>query len=250
MDLTLTPDNIVYFEAGFFRLNATIVFTWVVMAILVVGSWLITRNLSAEPEISRWQSLLETLVFTIRDQIREISNQDPSPYLPFIGSLFLFISLANLLAIVPGYQAPTASLSATAALAICTFLAVPYFGIQQVGLSGYLRHYIEPTPVMLPFQIISEFSRTLALAVRLFGNVMAGTLIVTILVGIIPLFLPAVVEALELLIGQIQAYIFAVLSMVFIASATSAQLQSRSEDEEDEEFRENGGEEAQETEQG
>ncbi len=222
MDITLTPDNIIYWQMGFVKLNATIVFTWVVMAILVLSSWLITRDLSPTPQISRWQSLLETLVLTIRDQIQEIGRQDPRPYLPFVGTLFLFISLANFLNIVPGYHAPTGSLSATAALAICTFFAVPWYGISQRGLVGYLRRYIEPTPVMLPFEIISEFSRTLALAVRLFGNVMSGSLIVAILLSIIPLFVPVLIEALELVIGQLQAYIFAVLAMVFIASATRA----------------------------
>lgn len=225
MDITLTPDNIVYWQAGAIKLNATIVFTWLVMGIVGLGSWAITRDLSTGPDISRWQSLLETLVLTIRDQIRDISEQNPDPYLPFVGTLFLFIAVANFLSIVPGYHPPTASLSATAALAICTFVAVPWYGIRQSGLTGYLRHYIEPTPVMLPFEIISEFSRTLALAVRLFGNVMSGTLIVSILLGIVPLFLPIVIEALELLIGQIQAYIFAVLAMVFIASATRAHQQ-------------------------
>lgn len=227
MDITLTSDNIVYWQAGFLKLNATIVFTWVVMAILITGSWLITRNLSRSPEISRWQSLLETLVLAIRNQIRDIGNQDPDPYLPFVGTLFLFISLSNFLTIVPGYHAPTASLSATTALAICTFFAVPWYGIRMSGLAGYLRHYIEPTPIMLPFEIISEFSRTLALAVRLFGNVMSGTLIVAILFGIIPFLVPVLIEALELLIGQMQAYIFAVLSMVFIASATRAHQEQR-----------------------
>lgn len=231
MDITLTPDNIVYWQTGFIKLNATIVFTWVVMAVLVVGSWLITRDLATMPRISRWQSLLETLVLTIRDQIQEISRQNPTPYLPFIGTLFLFISLANFLNIVPGYHAPTASLSATSALAITTFFAVPWYGISKRGLPGYLRHYVEPTPFILPFKIISEFSRTLALAMRLFGNVMSGTLIVAILLSIIPLFVPVVIEALELLIGQLQAYIFAVLAMVFIASATRVQKE-RSEEKE------------------
>lgn len=227
MEITLTPDNIVYFQLGFFKINATLLFSWLVMAILVGGSWAITRNLSAKPEISRWQSLLEALVLTIREQIREISGRDPDPFLPFVGTLFLFISLANFLSIVPGYRPPTSSLSATAALAICVFIAVPWYGIRQSGLGGYLRHFIEPTPIMLPFQIISEFARTLALAVRLFGNVMSGVLIVTILFSIIPLFVPAALEALELLIGQIQAYIFAVLAMVFIASAIEAQESNR-----------------------
>jgi F-type H+-transporting ATPase subunit a len=192
------------------------------MGVLVVGSWLITRNLSTEPEMSRWQSALETIVSYIRDQIYDIAQQDPSPYLPFIGTLFLFISLSNMLGAVPIIEPPTSSLSTTAALALCVFFAVPVYGISQEGLTAYLRHYIEPTPLMAPFQIISELSRTLALALRLFGNVMSGTLIVAILLSIVPLFLPVVLNALELLIGQIQAYIFAVLAMVYIASGIEA----------------------------
>lgn len=225
MDITLTPDNIVYWQWGFIRLNATIVFSWVVMAVLVGGSWLATRNLTAAPEMTRWQSLLETLVLTIRRQIRQVADQDPGPYLPFIGTLFLFISVANLLNIVPGYHAPTGSLSATVALAICVFFAVPIYSVMHRGPLGYLKYYIEPTPVMLPFKIISETSRTLALAVRLFGNVMSGNLILAILIGIMPLVLPVVLEAFELLIGQIQAYIFAILAMVYIASAARVQQQ-------------------------
>lgn len=228
MDITLTPDNIIYAQRGVIKLNATIVFTWMVMAILAGGSWLITRNLSAEPQISRWQSLLETAVMTIRGQIRSVANQNPDPYMPFIGTLFLFISVANFLSIVPGYEAPTGSLSATTALAICVFAAVPFYAIRNRGLLGYLKYYIEPTPIMLPFKIISEISRTLALAVRLFGNIMSGSLILTILVGIIPLFVPVILEAFELLIGQIQAYIFAILAMVYIASAARAQQQKES----------------------
>jgi F-type H+-transporting ATPase subunit a len=120
------------------------------------------------------------------DQIREISQQDPRPYLTFVGSLFLFIVVSNMLAIVPGFQAPTGSLSTTAALAIVVFLAVPFFGIQKLGFARYLKQYIQPTPIMLPFNIIGEVSRTLALAVRLFGNVMSGALIAGILLAIVP----------------------------------------------------------------
>jgi F-type H+-transporting ATPase subunit a len=206
VDFSITPDNIVYWAWGPITLNATIVFSWLVMAILVAGSWLITRNLSAELEISHWQSLLEMLVLTIRDQIRQVADQEPARYLPFIGTLFLFISVSNLLSIVPGYQTPTGSLSTTLALAVCVFFAVPIYGIAQRGVLGYLKHYVQPSPILLPFHIISEVSRTFALAVRLFGNVMSGGIIVGILVSIIPLFLPVVLEAFELLIGQIQAY--------------------------------------------
>ena len=229
--MELSPDATVFWQWGPVVLNATLVYTWVVMGVLVVGSWLVTRNLCTEPEMSRWQNVLETAVSYIRDEIRDIAQQDPSPYLPFIGTLFLFISLSNLLGVVPFLEAPTASLSTTAALALCVFVAVPFYGIRQEGLAAYLKHYIEPMPLMAPFHIISEISRTLALAVRLFGNVMSGGLIVAILLSIVPLFLPVVLNALELLIGQIQAYIFAVLAMVYIASAISAHGEQAQENE-------------------
>ena len=218
--MEISPDNIIFWQWGFIKLNATIVFTWLVMFLLVLVSWLITRNLKVKPQISRWQNILEIIVDAINQQIREVSQQEPSQYLPFIGTLFLFIVVANMLTIVPGYQPPTGSLSTTAGLALCVFVAVPLFGILNRGLLGYLRNYIQPTPLMLPFNIISEFSRTLALAVRLFGNIMSGTMLVAILLSLVPLFFPILIRLLGLLIGIIQAYIFAILAMVYIASAT------------------------------
>ena len=138
----------------------------------------------------------------------------------FIGTLFVFIAVSNLLAIVPWYEAPTASLSTTAALAISVFIAVPVFGISEGGLKGYLRSYLQPNFIMLPFNIISEVSRTLALAVRLFGNIMSGGLIASVLLSIAPFFFPIIMSALGLLTGMIQAYIFAILATVYIAAAT------------------------------
>jgi F-type H+-transporting ATPase subunit a len=143
--------------------------------------------------------------------------------LPFIGTLFIFIAASNLLEIIPGYHPPTASLSTTAALAICVFWAVPFYGIRQSGLKKYLKHYLQPHPLMLPFHVIGELSRTLSLAIRLFGNVMSDVMIVAILLSIAPLFFPIIMQVLELLTGLIQAYIFAILAMVYIASATEAQ---------------------------
>lgn len=217
--MEISPDQVIYWQWGLIVINATLVFTWVVMGLLVFGSWLVTRNLSTEPEMSRWQNALETIISYIRDQIKDIGRRDPSPYLPFIGTLFLFISLSNMLGVVPYFEPPTSSLSTTAALALCVFVAVPAYGISQDGLLAYLKHYLEPTPLMAPFHVISELSRTMALAVRLFGNVMSGGLIAGILLSIVPLFLPVALNVLELLVGQIQAYIFAVLAMVYIASA-------------------------------
>ncbi len=221
--MNITPDSIILWEWKFLHINATIAFTWGVMALLVGGSWLITRRLTSVAEIPRWQNLLEVIITGMRDQIREVSRQEPGLYLPFVGTLFLFILSANLLAIVPGFIAPTGSLSTTTALAICVFIAVPLFGIAHEGLGSYLKHYIQPTPLMLPFNIIGELSRTIALAVRLYGNIMSGSIIIGILLSLTPFFFPIVMQLLGLITGTIQAYIFAILSMVYIASATAAQ---------------------------
>ena len=220
--MTISPDNIVFWQWGIFSLNATIVFTWLVMALLTLVSWLVTRRLSTSTHITRWQNLLEVLVAGIHEQIRQVSQQEPGRYLPFVGTLFLFIAVANLLNVVPGYMAPTGSLSTTTALAICVFVAVPIYGIASEGPLTYFRHYVRPTWLMLPFNIIGEVSRTIALAVRLYGNIMSGTVIVAILLSLTPYFFPIVMQLLGLLTGMIQAYIFAVLAMVYIASATSA----------------------------
>jgi F-type H+-transporting ATPase subunit a len=220
--MNLTPDQIPI-HLGPLTLNATLVFTWFVMALLTLVSWWVTRHLSASTHLSQGQNLLEVLVSGITNQIRDISGQDPEPYLPFVGTLFVFIAASNLLSILPGYQPPTGSLSTTAALAICVFVAVPLFGIRRQGWRSYLKQYVEPTPIMLPFNLISDVSRIISLAVRLFGNVMSGTMIVAILLSIAPLLFPVVMQMLGLLTGLIQAYIFAVLAMVFIAAATEVQ---------------------------
>lgn len=217
----ISPDEIVFWRLGFVSINETIVFTWAVMALLVLLAWFTTRSLSVEPPISRWQNLFETLIDYMGSQIRGIAQMDPDRYIPFSGTLFLFISIANLLDIVPGYRTPTSSLSTTGALAICVFFAVPIYGIAQAGIIDYLKHYAEPTVLMLPFHILGEFSRTIALAVRLFGNMMSETMLIAILLSIAPLFLPVLLELLGLLIGQVQAYIFAVLATVYIVSASS-----------------------------
>jgi len=225
----ISPDQVLFWQYGFIELNATIIFTWLVMFILVIGSWLVTRKLSAGPHMSRWQNLLEVVVDYMRRQIGQISQQEPAAYLPLVGTLFLFIGLSNLLSVVPGFSPPTASLSTTAALAICVFVAVPLFGISQKGVKGYLRQYVKPTPLMLPMNVLGELSRTLALAVRLFGNVMSGVKIAGILLAVTPLIFPVVMQALGLLTGMIQAYIFAVLAMVYIASATRARQQTEAQ---------------------
>ena len=218
--MQISPDQIVLWQWGPFILNATIAFTWLVMALLAVSARLITLRVSNEETISRWQNFLEVLVTGMRDQIRDVSQQEPGRYLPFVGTLFLYIAVSNVLAVVPGFRPPTGSLSTTTALAICVLVAVPLYAIAERGLGAYLRKYVQPTGFMLPFNVIGEISRTVALAIRLYGNVMSGTVIVAILIGIAPFFFPILIQLLGLLTGLIQAYIFAVLAMVYIASAT------------------------------
>jgi F-type H+-transporting ATPase subunit a len=216
----LSPDQIIFWQHGFLKLNATIAFTWALMLLLAVGSLLITRNLSLDLQRSRWQNLLEIVVTGIKGQIEEVGLARAEKYLAFLGTLFLFIAASSICTIIPGYQPPTGSLSTTAALALCVFVAVPMFGIEDQGLGGYLKSYAQPTLLMLPFNLISEFSRTLALAVRLFGNMMSGVMIIGILLSITPFIFPIIMTALGLLTGMVQAYIFSILAAVYIAAAT------------------------------
>lgn len=219
--MTLSPDEIVYFMLGPLPVSATLVFTWLTMLLLVLFSWWVTRSLRTAGPLAGGQHLLEGLVAFLLDEIEGVTQHDARPYLPFVGTLFLFIATSNLLSIIPGFHAPTGSLTTAAALALAVFLAVPTFGIARVGARRYFRSYLEPTPFMLPFTIIGELTRTLALAVRLFGNVMSGSVIAAILLSIAPLFFPLIMQLFGLLIGVLQAYIFAVLAIVYIASAVT-----------------------------
>ena len=216
----ISPDQTIFWQHGFFKLNATILFTWALMIVLAVGSRLVTRKLSTGLERSRWQNLLEILVTGIEKQIEEVGLSEPRKYIAFLGTLFVFVAAASICTVIPGFDPPTASLSTTAALALSVFVAVPFFGVEEQGVLNYLKSYATPTPMMLPFNIISELSRTLALAIRLFGNIMSGTMIVGILLTITPLIFPIFMNLLGLLTGMVQAYIFSILATVYIAAAT------------------------------
>ncbi len=218
--MNLSPDQIVFWQYGFLKLNATIVFTWGLMLVLAIGSSLVTRNLSRDLTRSRWQNLLEIVVTGIENQIEEVGLDQPRQYIGFLGTLFLFIGASSLCTIIPGFEPPTGSLSTTAALALCVFVAVPLFGIGELGVGRYLKSYVTPTFIMLPFNIVSELSRTLALAVRLFGNMMSAAMIIGILLTITPFLFPIVMTLLGLLTGMVQAYIFTILAAVYIAAAT------------------------------
>lgn len=230
--MKITTDEIIYFQWHWFKLNATIVNTWIVMALLVFISLLVTKKISLSmKKIPRFQHALEIIVDTIRRQIREVTEEEALPFIPFLGTLFLLISVANFLSFVPYYKPPTGSLSTTAALAVCVFFAVPYYGIRRLGVKEYFKRYFKPTWIIFPFKIISEFTRTFSLAVRLFGNMMSGTLVILVLISVVPLFLPILMQVLGLLIGQIQAYIFAVLAAIYIASGMRTQIQQDKKEE-------------------
>ena len=220
----ISPDENIFWQYGFLKLNSTIVMTWGVMLLLIVGSKIITRGITktndAELSPSRSQLFLEIIIAGISKQIKEVGLKEPEKYIGFLGTLFLFVATASLCTILPGFDPPTGSLSTTAALAVTVFVAVPFFGIQEQGFTGYLKSYTEPTVIMLPFNIISELSRTLALAIRLFGNMMSGAMIVGILLTITPFIFPIVMTTLGLLTGMVQAYIFSILAAVYIAAAT------------------------------
>lgn len=220
--MIINPDKIEIFKIGPLHINATIFFTWVVMAFIVLSAYLITRKLSKGPKVPSWQLMLETLVTFVNRQVEEVVGQDPSDFVPFLGSLGLFILLSNVFEVIPFYHAPTSSLSTTTALAVSVFIAVPFFGIYKKGILSYLKGYIEPSFLMLPFHIISEFSRTISLAVRLFGNMMSEALLGGILLLIVPLFVPILMQIFSLLIGIVQAYIFFVLATVYIGGAAAA----------------------------
>jgi F-type H+-transporting ATPase subunit a len=205
----------VVFHLGPVAVTAPVIATWGIMLLLAGGSWLLTRNLSVHP--TRRQAALEVLVEAIETQIRDTMHAEPAPYLPLIGTLFLFIFTANWSTLVPGVEPPTTHLETDAALALIVFLAMLWFGIRSRGLFGYLATFAEPTFVMIPLNLVETVTRTFSLVVRLFGNVMSGVFVIGIVLSLVGLLVPVPLMALDLLTGAVQAYIFSVLAMVFIA---------------------------------
>jgi F-type H+-transporting ATPase subunit a len=225
--MNLSPDQTIMLEVWGLPINATIFYTWVVMALLTVVSMLITRNLRPDVPPNRWRTTLEVIVQGIQSQINEIARGSSRYLLYYAGTLFMFVAMSNLLLVIPGFEPPTSSLSTTTGLAISVLIAVPLFGITSRGIGGYLKTYLQPSFIMLPFNIISEFSRGISLAIRLYGNIMSGAVIAAILLSVAPFFFPVVMDVLGLLTGMIQAYIFAILATVYISSATAPSPQSQ-----------------------
>ncbi len=205
----------ILFYIGPVAVSAPVVVTWAIMLLLSVGAWLLTRRLSVHA--STRQAALEVVVAAIETQIRDTMRTDPEPYLPLIGTLFLFIFTANWSSLIPGAEPPTAHIETDAALALIVFFAVAYYGIKARGLFGYAATFAEPSILMMPLNLIETITRTFSLVVRLFGNVMSGVFVVGIVLSLVGLLVPVPLMALDLLTGAVQAYIFSVLAMVFIA---------------------------------
>ncbi|MBX9790084.1 MAG: F0F1 ATP synthase subunit A [Pirellulales bacterium] len=210
----------VMIRLGPVKVTDTIIFTLISSAVVVAFAFLVRIGLKANR--SGWPVAAEFVVDHLEGIMREMFECDPRPYTPLVVTLSLFIGTANLLGLVPGMRSPTADFSTAAALAVVVFLAVPFYGIRARGLGGYLRHYLEPTPLLLPLEIITEFSRTLALAVRLFGNIVSEELVIAVLLTIAGLLVPVPIMMLSALTGVVQAYIFAVLTVVYLSAAVRA----------------------------
>jgi F-type H+-transporting ATPase subunit a len=209
--------SIVVFHLGPVAITRPVVTTWVIMLALTVVCRLVTRRLALHPY--RRQIVLELLVTGIAQQIEDVIGKDARPYLPLLGTLFIFLVTANLSGVLPGVEAPTSKLETPAALALIVFFSVHYFGVRARGLSGYLASFAEPKLIMLPLNIISEVTRTFSLMVRLFGNVMSSAFVIALVVALAGLFVPIPLMVLEILVGVVQAYIFTVLAAVFIGAA-------------------------------
>ena len=213
--------NVIVFQIGPVGISQAVVTTWAIMGFLVLGAGLLTRGMKLVPNAV--QATLELIVEAVDSQIRDTMQAEPGPYRGFIGTLFLFIFVANWSTLIPGFPPPTARLETDAALAILVFLAIIWFGIRAGGISGYIATFASPSPLMIPLNLIESVTRTFSMFVRLFGNVMSGVFVIGIVLSLAGLLVPIPLMALDLLTGAVQAYIFAVLAMVFISAALPEQ---------------------------
>jgi F-type H+-transporting ATPase subunit a len=216
----VTP-NTFWLHVGPVAIGQTVVTTWAIIGMLGFGSALAARHLGFTP--GRLQTVVEGIVEVMRSAIAGVLPEHTDLVFPFIATLWIFLVVANLAGVVPGVSSPTADLSTTTALAALTFLFVHWAGVKSVGARRYLAHYVQPNPIMLPFELISEVSRTITLAVRLFGNIMSLELAALIVLGIAGFLVPVPLLLLHIVEALIQAYIFGMLALVYVASAVQTQ---------------------------
>jgi F-type H+-transporting ATPase subunit a len=214
----ITPEPL--FNIGPAQITDSVITTWIVMALLAALGYTASKRLRLYPP--KWQVLLETAIEGINSAIEEVLERDPWPFLPIIGTLWILIAMSNLLGLIPGLMSPTRDLSTTAALAVISFLAVHYYGIKYNGFLKYIKHYMEPIWVLFPFHVLSEVSRTVALMLRLFGNVLSGEMIAGVLLLVAGFLVPVPFALLEVVVAILQAYIFGMLTLIFIAAGIKA----------------------------
>ncbi len=209
------------FQVGPVPITAPVLVTWVIMLGLGLLAHVVTRRLSLQP--SRAQAVLEAMVSAIDSQIAETIQADPAPYRALVGTILIYVLIANWSSVIPGIEPPTAHLETDAALAFLVFCATIFFGIRARGAVGYLRTFAEPSWVMIPLNLVEQVTRTFSLIVRLFGNIMSGVFVIGIILSLAGFLVPIPLMALDLLTGAVQAYIFAVLACVFIGAAIGEQ---------------------------
>ncbi len=209
------------FQVGPLQITQSILTSFLILVVLSILSWLFTRKLSLKP--SKPQIALEGIYLVMQEAIEDVLPEHVSLVFPYIATLWVFILCSNLIGVIPGLHSPTADLSVTACLAILTFCSVHYFGIRSEGLKNYLKHYVQPSPLLLPFHLISEFSRTLALAIRLFGNMMSLELTGLIVLMVAGFLAPIPILMLHIVEAIIQAYIFGMLALIYIAGGIQSQ---------------------------
>lgn len=208
-------------------ISVPVVISWVIMALLVLGALVLRARLSLKP--SATQAVFELVVETVDAQIRDTMHMEPPAFRAFIGTLFVFIFFANWSSLVPGVEPPTANLETDLALALAVFFAVIWFGVRAGGIGGYLKTFASPSPFMIPLNFVESVTRSLSMTVRLFGNVMSGVFVIGLVLSLAGLFVPIPLMALDMLTGAVQAYIFAVLAMVFIAGGISEDVKPSKE---------------------
>jgi len=211
----------VLFTLGPVEVTDTVVTTWGIMVVLALACWLISRHLQTQPK--KIQVLAEGIVTAVEENIEAAMPQYSKAVVPFIMALWIFLVLANLAGLIPGLHSPTRDLSLTAGLALLVFLSVHWFGIRTQGLKRYLQHYLTPSPILLPFHIISEITRTVALAVRLFGNMMSLEMVALLLLMVGGFLVPVPILMLHIVEALVQAYIFGMLALIYIAGAIQSQ---------------------------
>jgi F-type H+-transporting ATPase subunit a len=214
-------ENTYSFTIGSLNISLSVFTTWGIILVLTLIAWLSTRNLKLFP--GAIQTVVESIVAAIDEAILAVAPQHGRQIMPFIASLWIFLTIANLVSLIPGLHSPTRDLSVTSALAVLVFFSVHWFGIKTQGLKNYLHHYLTPSPILLPFHIISEFTRTLALAIRLFGNMMSLEMAAMLILFVAGFLAPIPILMLHIIEALVQAYIFGMLALIYLAGAIQSQ---------------------------